>query len=171
MALKSTNSNWQCNIRRDLAVLLLALCVCGCASSSPVYRQGEGLLPSAITAKDRWTITGTLPNIQSAIDDDLTTAAMSNRPRAGDSVTIDLAKPCLMQTLIVEHGAGENGYAHMVQVATSTDGVRFDVQYETLGTRQVTLILLPTPVLARFIRIRAIKPGRQPWSVAEIYVQ
>ena len=55
-------------------------------------------------------------------------------------------------------------------------GATFDTESVTnaklgVGTRRVTYVLLDRPVLARYVRIQAIEPGRESWAVADISMQ
>jgi len=58
-----------------------------------------------------------------------------------------------------------------VAVATSLDGEAFVERHQAPGTRRVTILSLPEPVLARYVRVRAARPGDQPWSLAEVFLQ
>ncbi|NQU75705.1 MAG: discoidin domain-containing protein, partial [Planctomycetes bacterium] len=106
-----------------------------------------------------------------AIDGDIRTAAVSYRNYTGDAITIDLNKTCLFQTIIIYHGTNEFGFAHTVEVAVGSDISAFQTVYITLGTRKVTVVSLPKPVLGRYLRLRAVRAGREPWSLAEVYLQ
>jgi hypothetical protein len=73
--------------------------------------------------------------------------------------------------VVLEHGAAEMDFARSVEAAVSTDGRSFQPVYVGIGTRRVTILLLPSPTLARHLRVRAVRAADRPWSLAEIYVQ
>ena len=75
-----------------------------------------------------------------------------------------------MNMVVVDHGAAEHAYCRQLSVLTSDDGIRWTPRTTVPGLRRVTNALLPSQVLARYIRIEVAKPGSGAWSVAEIYV-
>lgn len=162
------------NRLRWLAVVagLLACPIAGCNQVGGIYRSTTGgYLGADITPKKSWQAKGDLHNPGAAIDDDLTTAARSDYQYLGATITVDLRRPCLFQTVILDHGAGEHGHAGKVTVATSMDGKSFLDRHVSPGKRRVTVLCLPKPVLARYVRLRVAAPGAEPWNIAEIYLQ
>jgi hypothetical protein len=112
-----------------------------------------------------------MQSVALAIDQNVATAAVSSAPDGKGTITIDLSKPCLFNMVVIEHGGNEMGFARRVAVLTSLDGEIFTQRYAGLGTRRVTVLYLGAPVLARFVRLRALVAGDQAWSVAEVYLQ
>lgn len=162
--------NW---VKR-LAVIAgaLALPIASCNNVGGIYRSTTGgYLGADISPKNTWMARGDLQNPSAAIDDNMDTAARSDYEYSGAAITIDLRRPCVFQTVVVDHGAGENGHAGKVAVATSADGKSFVDRHVSPGKRRVTILCLPKPVLARYLRLRVTSPGIQPWNIAEIYLQ
>ncbi len=151
--------------------LLGAGVVTGCGPSGPIYRDAGGIIPSSVTPKANWVASGDPQRPAAAIDGDVTTAAATTGSYVGQALTIDLTKACLFQMVVVEHGSQEQGFAGSVEVAVSTDGQSFQTEYTVPGTRRVTIICLPQPTLARYIRLRVLRPGPAPWHLAEIYIR
>ncbi len=153
-----------------LAVLVMGLV--GCDQAVPVYTATTGgYLGADISSKRLWRLTGEMANPQAAADEDLTTSAQSDYNSAGAALTIDLGRPCLFQTVILDHGNARDGHARRIAVAVSMDGRTFIDQHVGPGKRRVTIVSLPKPVLARYVRVRVVGSGPQPWSVAEVYLQ
>jgi hypothetical protein len=146
----------------------LLLSAAGC--TNPIYDEASGRSPYAMTPRSTWKIVGDVRDPQKAIDNDLGTAAVTGPNYENAVVTIDLGKPRLFNMVVIDHGRDEMGFCKRVAVYTSQDGQNFAYQYATLGTRRVTVIALPNPTLARYIRLQAVVPGANPWSLAEIYV-
>jgi len=144
----------------------------GCNSVPPIYRSTTGgYLGADISAKKTWSCWGSLINPSVAIDEDLSTIARSRETSTGEEITIDLKRLCLFQTIIIEHGKVQMGYSQRLAVLTSVDGKKFTKQYVAPGTRRVTIILLSKPTVARYIRLKVVKPGSERWAIAEIYLQ
>lgn len=157
-------------IRMGLRVFLACFAT-GCAAASPIYRDSQGFVPNSVTPRSTWQASGGVIRPVDAIDGDFRTAAVSYRHYTGQAITVDLSKICLFQTVIIEHGKRDLGFTRTVEVATSTDGQTFQTAYVAPGTRRVTILSLPKPALARFLRLRALRAGQHPWALAEIYVQ
>lgn len=160
----------------DLTGLLLLMTLAGlgpgCTPAGPIYEgDSGGFLAESITPRTQWTPSSNLSDPAAAIDNDLNTAASAGNASAGYVIVLDLAKPCLFQTIIIDHGPAEMGYCGAIEVATSIDGRQFVTEYRTFGTRRVTIISLPEPTLGRYVRLQCQSPGPEPWSVAEIYLQ
>ena len=86
-------------------------------------------------------------------------------------LTIDLKEMVLFQMVVIDHGRDEHGYCRRVGVATSADGEAFADRHPAPGTRRLTILSLPEPVLARYVRLRVVRPGPRPWSIAEVFLQ
>ncbi len=143
----------------------------GCVPGE-IYRPFAGqTLGMKITPKDGWRASGTLPNPRAAVDGDLATLARAGRRSGNAQLTLDLRENCVFQSVIIDHGESQYGCGRRVSVATSVDGKIFVPRYAAQGTRRVTHLLLPKPVLARYVRINVLATGRRPWAVAEVYIQ
>ncbi len=154
-----------------VAVLALGL-LSGCDDVGQVYRPTTGgYLGTDISPKRTWLVTGELLDVTSAADSDFTTSARSDYEYSGATLTVDLRRVCLFQTVILEHGASEHGHPRKLAVATSIDGKTYTLRHTAPGKRRVTILSLPEPVLARYVRLRVVQPGPRPWNVAEIYLQ
>jgi hypothetical protein len=139
-----------------------------------IYRPWTGGMYGAkISPKTTWRASGSVSNPQAAIDEDLATVARSGYRYAGAELLIDLQQNCLFDTIVIDHGEEDrDGYARRLEVATSLTGKSFPKrkQHQAAGTRRITHLLLPKPVLARYLRLRVITPGRRAWAVGEVYV-
>lgn len=158
--------------RMWILAALAPVLAAGCGNGPAVYREPtDTTLAMALTPRATWTASGDIAGAEKAIDNNLATAAVTTGDYAGQSITLHLQKACLFQTIIIDHGGDEMGFADRVEAATSMDGKNFETQYTTIGTRRVTILSLPRPVLARHVRLRAVRAGARPWSLAEIYLQ
>lgn len=148
-----------------------AMPLCGCMGGR-IYDAAAPRAPaSAISERHSWEISGNLSDPARAIDGYVETAAVAENGGGAAQLTVDLGKPGLFNMVIVDHGGEEFGFPKRMALETSLDGQNFTPRYEVLGTRRVTLLVLPAPVLARYVRLRASEPGSRPWAVAEIYLQ
>ena len=152
------------------AGVVLAAMASGCGVGS-IYSDPQGSMVGYVSSRGTWKISGDLPNAKNAIDDDVSTFARTGQSYANSQLTIDLGQPCLFNMVVVDHGPNRDGYPARLAVLTSGDGKEFILRHAVGGSRRVTTALLLTPVLARYVRIQAVEEGRQPWSVAEIYLQ
>lgn len=143
--------------------------VSGCADT--VYSRSSQAATASVSHYKSWTITGDLNDLPAAIDDNVNTAAVSKSYYSNAYFTIDLGKPCVFNTVILDHGFQFDGYCRRTAVYISADGKNFQYQYAVPGTRRVTILNWVTPVMARYVRVQALAPGEKPWSVAEVYVQ
>ena len=91
------------------------------------------------------------------------------KPSGTIANALDLNDNCVFMSVIIDHGESQHAFARSVCVATSVDGKVFVNRYTAGGTRRVTHLLLPKPVLARYVRLQAVAPGPRPWSIAEVY--
>jgi hypothetical protein len=156
-------------VRRLVMIVWLAAVV-GAGCSGPIYQDGRAEA-AVITLRPTWQASGDLQSPGAAIDGNIATAAVSTDASGRGTLTLDLSKPCLFNTVIIEHGPDEMGFAPRVAVLTSMDGQTFTQRYVGIGTRRVTILYLGAPVLARYVRLRALTAGQRPWSVAEVYLQ
>lgn len=153
-----------------IAIALAALA--GCDGTGQVYAPTTGgYLGADISPKGQWKVVGTLANLDRITDEDMTTAATAGGAGGPAELTIDLGRACVFQTVIIDHGRGQYGYCRKVAASSSVNGKVFLDQYAGPGTRRVTILCLPQPVLARHLRLRVVEPGAQPWNVAEVYLQ
>jgi len=151
--------------------LLCAGTLAGCGPPAAIYRDAGGVIPASVTPRADWVASGDLMRPAEAIDGNPRTAAATTGAYVGQALTIDLRKACLFQMVIIEHGIQEEGFAGSVEVAGSIDGQNFQTEYIAPGTRRVTIMCLPRPTLARYVRLRAVRNGTAPWNLAEIYVR
>jgi hypothetical protein len=129
-----------------------------------------GSIGPRITAKNTWVAGGFMPHAAWTVDGDVNTAATSDNPKAADLI-IDLRQPCEFQSVTIDHGPNEMGFARKLAVSTSADGYTYLDRYVGPDTRKVAILSLPGPVVARFVRIRVVTHGLQAWSVAEVSLQ
>lgn len=155
-----------------LTFVPLTAMLAGCGGTPMIYQDNsQSLLGESLTPKNTWLASGDVTTPASAIDGQVDTLANSGASYAGATFTIDLGRSCVFQTIILDHGRNEDGYAATVEVFTSTDGRIWQPEYVTIGTRRATILSLPKPTLARYLRLRALRPGPGPWSLAEVYLQ
>lgn len=119
----------------------------------------------------QWRVGGDFRDAAKAVDGNINTFASSG-DNATASITIDLGKPRMFNTIVLDHGPDhEFNYPTRLSVVTSYDGRTWTSVYVVQGTRRVTYIPLVTPNLARYIRLQTIVKSDKPWMIAEIYVQ
>ena len=153
-------------------VTAAAVIAAGGCDVSEIYRpRTDDMFGAKISPKRKWRASGSVTNPKAAIDGRLETIARASFRRAGAELTIDLGETCVFQMIIIDHGNEQTGCARRVGVATSTNGRTFKDRHAAPGARRVTHILLPKPVLARYLRLKVITPGRRPWAVGEVYLQ
>jgi len=155
--------HWMC-------ILLLvgpALFSAGCAGD---FEHGRFAPAAAVSPFQDWKVTGNLQEPQKAADGSAATAAVARRGHNAQ-ITIDLGTACLFNMIAVNHGPDQFGFCRRLAVLTSLDGKAFDRRTVLPGTRHITVLLLPRPTLARYIRLQVVLRGSRPWSVAEIFVQ
>jgi len=152
------------------AGLFVAAMAGGCGVGA-IYNDPQGSMVGYVSPRTEWAISGDLPNARTAVDGDVGTFTVSGPSYSNSQLTIDLGRPCLFNMVVVDHGPNRDGYPARLGVLTSGDGKEFVFRHAAPGCRRVTTLLLLTPVLARYVRIQALQEGRQPWSVAEVYLQ
>lgn len=140
----------------------------GCTSQIYSHQSPAAVNISPYTS---WAISGDLNNPRAAIDDNIITAATSNAYYTTAQITLDLGKPCVFNTVVLDHGIDRDAYARRTAVYISMDGRNFQYQYAVPGTRRITVLNWVTPVMARYVRVQAVTPGDRPWSIAEVYIQ
>ena len=156
---------------RLLGCALAAGLFCGASCGpAPLYNEGSRGGTSAISPRSSWTARGTVDNPAAAIDGHFTTVAQAPAGGGPARLVIDLGKPCLFNTVVLEHGMDEMAFGRQVQLAVSLEGGPSRLATITTGQRRVTVISLISPVLARQIELTAA-PGSQGWSVAELYLK
>ncbi|MCE5280441.1 MAG: discoidin domain-containing protein [Planctomycetaceae bacterium] len=146
-----------------------ALWVAGCDSEPET--EAVAKFPAArISPRNTWTIKGDMGDIAAAIDGNGGTAAVSSALYANSMIVLDLGKTCMFNTVILEHG-DEMGYCRRLSVATSIDGKTYTQRMMGPGNRKTTIVSMITPVLARYVQIKAVIPGNAAWSISEIDLQ
>ena len=164
--------NTRCSSPELLVVAVCAILVAGCEGTGNLYEHRSIKPPAAVLSDPRsWVVTGNVLNAQDAVDGDKTTAARGDVNVGQASITVDLGKVCTFDAIFLDHGRYALGCARRLAVSTSMDGRYFTHHYEAPGTRMVTSLLLVTPVMARYVRIKVVEPGDTPWNVAEVYIQ
>jgi len=144
----------------------------GCEPTGNLYlHRGARFAASAISDPRTWRLSGEIRDVRLAVDGDRSTAAVSRLIHENTSITIDLRKACLFNTVFIHHGLMTDGYCGRVAVLTSLDGRTYTPQFEAPGTPTVTSLLIIKPVLARYVRLKALRQGPGAWSIAEIYLQ
>jgi len=159
-------TTWLC-----LVTALVLIASGGCDVPRIYSQRTDQMFGAKISPKTQWRASGSVTKPAAAIDGNLDTIARSSYRLAGADLTIDLKGACVFQMIIIDHGSEQTGCARRVGVATSTDGRGFKDRYAGPGARRVTHLLLPKPVLARYVRLKVITPGRRPWAIGEIYIQ
>jgi hypothetical protein len=150
-------------------LVLSAVVAVGCGSE---FTRGRGPGGSRVTHSREWTVRGDLSNPQYMTDDRDATVSISGGSYRGAEITVDFAKPCMLNMIVMRHGSEhEKGFPRRVAVATSMDGENWKHTMVGLGTRRVTVLSLVTPTLARYVRLRALEEGGEPWAIAELIVQ
>jgi hypothetical protein len=156
-------------LRRILTYSVCFACVVLAGCTDGIYQHSES---SSISPYTKWRISGDLDGMAKAIDNNVETAAVSKSYYPNALVTLDLGKPCMFNRVVLDQGPNnEFGYCRKVGVWTSMDGQTFNYVYAAPGTRRITVLCWVTPVLARYICLRAVVPGDKPWSIGEIYVR
>jgi hypothetical protein len=162
------------NKRPHLCIILLALIAqAGCGPTFAPH--GRRMSPQSITSPLQWKISSEGDNfkmLRGAIDNiSVTQAETRQADYRGASFVIDLGRPCIFNTVVLQHGSDEMGFAREVNIATSTDGKNYTDRYTAPGTRKVTFFNLLTPVSARYVRITATRAGKKPWTISQVYFQ
>lgn len=154
------------------AALIAAVAGSGGCPNQQIYSPNGGtLLPGGVSPNTEWRVSGDLPGLTRAIDGRLDTAALSGPEYRNATVTVDLARPCMFNMLILDHGHNPMGFPRRVAVLTSVNGVDFTPRCTVPGKRRVTTVLLPEFITARYVQFQVVEPGNRPWSLAEVLLQ
>lgn len=153
-----------------MGILLMYLLAAG-GGCNTEYDSGTKFPAAAISDRKTWRAGGGIRTPASAIDGDLSTAAVSGYSYENKAIVIDLGKVCLFNTIIIQHGNDGLGFCRRVGISTSLDGKDYTHRAAVPGTRKVSFFVLVTPVLARHVRLQAIVPGNRPWSIAEVHLR
>lgn len=151
------------------AMAMAAATMAGCTGQ--IYSPNGPKTPGAsITGRQLWQASGEVREPGNAIDGSVQTAAVGQRTGNGESLTIDLGRPCMFNFVAIDHGPEEMGFARTTVLLTSMDGKAFEYRHAAPGTRRVTSLCPISPILARYVRLQVLVPGERPWSLAEIYI-
>lgn len=154
-----------------ICLLLLAAPVALTSGCGDAFQHGRHGPAAAVSPHSDWKISGNLSGLEKAADGNAGTAAVGDVRSPNARVEIDLGKACLFNMVIIEHGPEQFGFCRRVAVLTSLDGKQFHRRVVLPGTRHVTILYLGRPVLARHVRLEAVSPGSQAWSVAEVLLR
>jgi len=153
-------------------VVILSFMAGGC---DPNFNyDGPRAQPGAMASQTEWKVTGTpgqFSFLSFAHDGNAMTVCQSKGYSRGTAITIDFSRPCMFNMIAIQHGPFEFGYAKEVAVEISNDGKNFTRIFNGEGTRKITYLCILSPVKARYVRLVAIRPGIDKWSIAEIYFQ
>jgi len=152
-----------------VACILPLAVLTGCVS--PIYHDGSKPPAASVSHRSRWQASGSVSNPNNAIDGNIATAALSGNSYENATLTINLGKTCVFNLVVIDHGQRAMGFCRRLAVAMSMDGKTFKHVYAASGTKRITYLWLPSPVLARYVRLQVVVPGRKPWSVAEVHLQ
>ena len=165
-------SDWRRAILFPVILAASALFGGGCGGIGGLYNHSDDRPAAlALTAPSTWRLQGDVYHPERAADGDRDTTAVSGLSYRNATITIDLGKACLFNAIFIDHGPSEVGFCRTVAVLTSLDGKHFTRRHEGPGTRRVTSLCIIRPTLARYICLQAVRPGTEPWSLAEIYIQ
>ena len=158
-----------------VALAFLAGAFCLLPGCEPKFDMSRGtMLGDNISPQNTWKISSTgggFIGLRQAIDGSAITFAITSKRYNNATITLDLGRPCIFNLVALRHGMNENAFARRVSLSTSLDGKKYTSRYECIGTKRITYIPILTPITARYIKIRATVPGRESWSIAEIYLQ
>jgi len=158
--------------RNHACLAVVALAVAGGCDSSPVYDAGgRHVARGSVSDREQWRASGSVGQPGNAVDGNINTAAEAAAGTSLPALTVDLGRPCLLNLVAIDHGRRGRAFAGRVEVLTSMDGTNFTRRQQVHGTRRVTTLLIVTPVLAQYIRLRATAAGPDGWSLAEIHIQ
>ena len=150
--------------------VLAAIAATGCGVS-PIYHHQAPLNRAGISNRSQWRASGGMLQPGNAIDGDVNTSARARIANQGGSLTVDLAKASLFNMVVLDHGNNNLSYRGEIVVLTSLGGEHFTRRYAVPATRRVSIVCLPSPVLARFVRVEMSRPSGTSWAIAEMYLQ
>ncbi len=139
-----------------------------------MYVDGKTTLAAKITPRSKWIATGNLGDPSKAIDGKIGTITVVGDPRRPADLIIDVGKVCTFNMIVIDHGTQEMGVSRWLGIATSSTKKPDDFtrdSYVAVGTRRITTVVLQRTVLARYVRLRVIRQGANPWAVAEVHLQ
>jgi hypothetical protein len=147
------------------------LCGLQAGCTDPGWDAHQAPAPgAAISDRSIWRAAGEgLAEPHKAFDGDKHTAAIAPGNALNARLTIDLGKPCIFNTIIIDNGEGS--WPGQLTVSTSTDGREYTQRHVGPGTRRFTIISLIRPTLARYIRLQATSPAGGQWEIHELYLQ
>ncbi|MFW6066217.1 MAG: discoidin domain-containing protein [Planctomycetota bacterium] len=154
-----------------MAIAIVAGALPGCDGGSEPGPALDRPPAASVSSLSKWEVTGDVSPAGAVADGNPATAAVSDQQYRGAQITIDLGKPCLLNTVVVDHGRRQFGFPRRMTVLTSMNGKDFQQRVTVPGTRRVTTACLLTPVLGRYVRLRAEVPGDQPWAIAEVRIR
>jgi hypothetical protein len=145
----------------------VGLLAAGC--TGPIYSPDRQYFQGAIAPRSQWGVSGDIQNPAHAADGLIETAAIAPAGYARPSLVINFGRTSLINMVVVDHGLDENAYCRRLSIQTSDDGVHWVPRMTVPGLRRVTNALLPTQVLAKYVRLQVDQPGAGNWAVAEVY--
>jgi glucosylceramidase len=105
-----------------------------------------------------------------AVDDDATTRYSSGTAQApGQTLTVDLGRPRLVQRVVLDTGADTGDFPRGYELWVSRDGTSFTKVASGAGTGQLTAIDV-RPTFARALRVVQTGSAGSWWSVADLRV-
>jgi len=151
---------------------LMALAAAGCEDSPSHGGNPVGPRTAAmVTPRSSWQVRARgVDSPEAAVDGSTATRAMAPEGYRSATLTIDLGQPCMLNMVTIDHGPDEMGFAQRVGVSTSMDGRTYTRRAVAPGNRRVTIVCIVTPVLARYVRIDALRANWTSWSLAEITI-
>jgi len=152
--------------------VILACIAAGCDPNFDY--NGQRAQPGAMAVQSEWNVTGTpgqFSFLSFAHDGNAMTVCQAKTYNRGQYITIDFTRPCIFNMIAIQHGPFEYGYAREIAVEISNDGKNFTRIFTGEGTRKITYLCILSPVKARYVRLVALRPGIEKWSIAEVYFQ
>ena len=111
-------------------------------------------------------------NAKNAIDDNVSTRwDTSSSMQNGDWFSVDMREEQVFNKLILDQGGSSDDYPRGYEVYVSNDGKNWGEALVTgIGTSDVTVITLPEPQKAQYVKI--IQTGKEElyWSIHEFYI-
>ncbi len=154
-----------------LSIVMMTLLVALAACTPLTYSDTNVVPAAAMPPRRTWTVSESsgFADANRLLDNNRATAASAVED--GASVTIDLGEVSMFNLVIVDHGHKQNACAGRVAVYTSLDGLNFTHRFTGPGTRYLSYYSLVAPSLARYVRLTVVREGRQPLSIAEVYLR
>lgn len=137
--------------------------------------DGDRAQPGAMAPQTEWKVTGSPAGefsfLTFAYDGNAMTTCQAKNYTRGQAITIDFTRPCIFNMIAIQHGPYEFGFPKEIAVDISNDGKNYTRIFTGEGTRKITYLCILSPVKARYVRLVALRPGSDKWSIAEIYFQ